>query len=102
MPAMDKLSNYATTVATNERDETSVVYHSTAIVTFTANSVTLRSGGYETVTTKRKMNQAANQFNLGFSVVQRDFDWFVTLPNGIETPFRDGMTFPRNRVEISA
>lgn len=96
MPSMDKLSNYATTVATGEDGKTRVTYHSTAIVTFDAESVVLDSGGYQTVTTKRKMNQAANQFGLGFAVYQRDFDWFVRLENGQETPFEDGLKIVRN------
>ena len=95
MPAMDTLSNYATTVAAGPDRKTRVTYHSTAIVTYDAETVTLDSGGWQTVTTKRKMNQAARQFSLGFSVTQRDFEWFVTLPNGEEVAFEDGLTFAR-------
>jgi hypothetical protein len=41
------------------------------------------------------MNQAARQFNLGFSVYQRAFDWFVELDNGQILEFSDGMKIPR-------
>lgn len=47
-----------------------------------------------TVTTKRKMNQAANQFGLGYGVFQRKGDWFVTTRGG-EFPFKDGMRIDR-------
>lgn len=95
MPRMDRLSEYRTTIAANDSGETVVTYVRTPIVAWTHERVRLRSGGYETVTTKRKMNQAARQFNLGFSVYQRDHDWYVTLPTGETVEFRDGMEFLR-------
>lgn len=94
MPRMDKLSTYRTNImATGDR--LSVVYASTLIVDKVGNEITLDSGGWQTVTTKRKMNQAARQFGLGYSVYQRDFKWFVDLPNGETVPFEDNMTFSR-------
>lgn len=94
MPRMDKLSTYRTNVmATGDR--LSVVYASTLIVDKVGNEITLDSGGWQTVTTKRKMNQAARQFGLGYSVYQREFKWFVDLPNGETVPFEDNMTFSR-------
>lgn len=94
MPRMDKLSTYRTNImATGDR--LSVVYASTLIVDKVGNEITLDSGGWQTVTTKRKMNQAARQFGLGYSVYQREFKWFVDLPNGETVPFEDNMTFSR-------
>lgn len=99
MPRMDKLSNYRTTWTTNDAGGC-VTYANTPVVEWTDKTVTLRSGGYETVTTKRKMNQAANQFGLGFAVWQQDWQWFVSYGSHdwaerVEMPFRDGMTFTR-------
>jgi len=97
MPRMDKLSNYRTTWTTSG-DSGCVTYVNTPVVEWTDKTVTLRSGGYETVTTKRKMNQAANQFGLGFEVFQDKWFWFVAFTeNGQRRalPFRDGMTFTR-------
>lgn len=94
MARMDKLSTYRTSVmATGDR--LAVVYASTLIVDKAGNEITLDSGGWQTVTTKRKMNQAARQFALGYSVYQRNFKWFVDLPTGETVPFEDGMTFNR-------
>jgi hypothetical protein len=65
-----------------EHDEqgTHVRYHSTRVVSIHTNgSVTLRTGGYRTNTTKCRMNQAANQYGLGFHVYQQDFEWFVQI-----------------------
>ncbi len=91
----DKISRYQTDVI--ESDGSGMVkYRNTVIVEWNAETITLRSGGWETVTTKRKMNQAANEFCLGFSVYQKNDDWFATLPNGETVTFDDGMTFERN------
>lgn len=94
MPHMDRLSTYRTNVmATGDR--LSVIYAETLIVEKVGDTITLDSGGWETVTTKRKMNQAARQFALGYSVYQKDHKWFVVKPDGETVPFRDGITFPR-------
>lgn len=94
MARMDKLSTYRTNVmATGDR--LAVVYASTLIVDKAGDLITLDSGGWQTVTTKRKMNQASRQFALGYSVYQRNYKWFVDLPNGETVPFEDGMSFNR-------
>ena len=93
MSRSDQLSSYKTTIAGDGEGNTLITYQSTVIVKFSCDTVTLNSGGWDTVTTKRKMNQASRQFNLGYSVYQRDFKWFVTLPSGKTVTFVDGMTF---------
>ena len=112
MPRMDKLSPYRTHWTDDGKGHIVVVYVQTAIVTTTQDTVTLNSGGYRTVTTKRKMVQAANQFGLGYTVSQRKGEWTVTRlgrsPEGypsadpkhgaIDLPFVDGITFPRGAV----
>ena len=111
MPRMDKLSTYRTTWTTDARGGC-VTYISTTIVNWDCDTVTLNSGGWQTVTTKRKMTQAAHQFGLGFTVFQRKGEWFVCRlgrsPEGyasagaehgaIVIPFTDGMSFPRGAV----
>ena len=69
-------------VATSVRTEdgvTIVRYHQTDVVKFDTHHVTLNSGGYRTATTKVRMMQASNQFDLGFAVYQKAFDWFVVF-----------------------
>ena len=68
----------ATTVATSE-GWTRVTYHSKCVVRFNAQFVFLNTGGWETVTTKARMNQASNQYGLGFQVYQKDYEWFVSF-----------------------
>lgn len=83
----------------HEGAETRVRYHQTDVVAFDADTVTLNSGGWHTATTKLRMNQAAEQFNLGYSVYQKKHQWFVrwyALGSGwVSTPFKDGMQIPR-------
>lgn len=81
MPSTDKLSNYRTTIA-SRNGNTCVTYSTTVIVEFDAECIILRTGGWRSVTTKRKMNQAANQFDLGYSVSQIAGDWFVRTSSG--------------------
>ena len=70
----------------------SVVYHSTEIVrAYNDGRIVLDSGGWRTATTKTRMNQAANQYDLGFQVWQRNGSWYVGY-QGAEVPFVDGMT----------
>lgn len=76
-----------------------IFYHATAIVEIRKNSVTLNNGGWATVTTKRRMNQAAKFFGLAFRVFQRNFQWFAmfagqTIPfngNLLELPVSEAM-----------
>jgi len=76
---------------------THVTYHKTAVVSFNADKITLRTGGWRTMTTKLRMNQASNQYGLGFVVSQKDGDWTVTLRNtGKVLAFSDNeISFPR-------
>lgn len=69
-------------------------YIETDIVTWSAQAITLRNDGWQSVTTKRKMNQAALQFGLNFGVYQKAGNWFVTYA-GQTMPFVDGMVLSR-------
>lgn len=121
MPSTQKLSTYRTTWATLPNDGVTVTYVSTEIVRAEGDIITLNSGGWQTVTTKRKMNQAANQFGLRFGVHQVKGEWFVDIKcspserarreqeghrdfywQGLEIPFRDGMKFDKWTGEVLA
>lgn len=87
------IGTHRTTIS-SDNGSTVVTYHRTQVVSFNDKLINLRSGGYQTVTTKRRMNQVASTFNLGYEVYQRNFDWFVAY-GGREYPFRDRMTLDR-------
>lgn len=74
--AYNQLSSYKTNII-NKGDNLTVVYAATAIVKASPSKITLSTGGWKSMTTKKKMNQASHQFNLGYSVFQKAGDWFV-------------------------
>lgn len=69
----------------------SIILHNTRIVTYHADgSVTLNSGGYQTVTTKSRMNEVLPQF---VRVVQIKEKWWVQdARDKSKVAFFDGMT----------
>ena len=76
---------------------TQVVYHVTPVVTFDTHNIVLNTGGWHTATTKLRMNQASRQYRLGYTVYQKEYEWYADYQytwNGniyIETfPFNDG------------
>jgi hypothetical protein len=89
------VGKHATTVKTDADGVIRITYWSTPVVTVDGDYVTLRAGGWHTVTTKARMNQASHQFNLGYSVFQKNYEWFVTMPDGDVVPYWDGITFPK-------
>ena len=86
MSQTQKLGKLATTVK-HEEGMTIIRFYSTDIVTFDDRFITLNNGGYMTVTTKARMNQASNQFGLGYQVSQKNFNWYVITPKGKHIPF---------------
>ena len=74
-----------------------VRYHATTVVEqLPDGQIRLNSGGHRTYTTKTRMNQAARQFVLGFTVWQKNFEWFVTISRDEQDeartiPFTDNM-----------
>ena len=93
MTQQQRVGTHKTSIVTLE-GMTSVVYHSTAVVQFNSDKIILNSGGWETATTKSRMNQASNQYGLEFEVYQVNFSWYVDY-KGETIPFRDMMRLNR-------
>ena len=79
-------------------DGKSLTYHSTTVFSVYRNIVTLNSGGWQTVTTKKKMNLAAQIFDAPIHVYQEKNIWYVALQNDFDNPilFEDGMKIDIN------
>lgn len=76
-------NTYASILADNS---VAITLHSTDVVTIHEDGTyTLRTGGWQTVTTKDRINQYSP-----VRVYQRNYEWFVKL-NGKEYPFMEGM-----------
>jgi hypothetical protein len=85
----------ATSVKHGADGSLEVVYHNTAVVTRRADgTIILRTGGYKSATTRTRQNQASNQFNLGYGVFQKDYDWFVTYKGATLAFNGDEITLP--------
>jgi hypothetical protein len=76
MARLNQIGNHKTVVYT-ENGYTFVKYHSTNVVKFSDKRIVLDSGGWQTATTKTRMNQTANQFDLEYKVFQDNFEWYV-------------------------
>ena len=63
-----------------------VILHGTIIVTVSDNEIILNNGGYVSSTTATRMNQVANEWNLGYGVSRKDGEMFVTY-KGVKLPF---------------
>jgi hypothetical protein len=55
------------------------------------NKVTLNSGGWRTMHTKKCINLICSDLGLGVSVQQKAGNWLVNLPGGVQLPFVDGI-----------
>lgn len=60
----------------------SVRYHGTEVLRHdkTTGETVLSTGGWKSVTTKTRINQAAREFGLGFSLFQMDGEWYIQTP----------------------
>ena len=76
----------------NSTNCSSIHLHGHLIATFDHNlkAVKLDSCGYETVTTKSRLNAILEEVKYGCKVFQKNFDWFVRY-NGQTASFWDGM-----------
>jgi hypothetical protein len=96
MAQIQQVRGVATSIRTDIfKQMTYIRYHNTDVVTFDNLKIILNTGGWFTNTTKTRMNQAANQFNLGFKVFQKNGYWYVQLDNGVVLDYKDGMEFDR-------
>ena len=94
--ALSNKNNWAgsnTTVCYNDSTNCSSVYlhgHQIATLDHNTNAVKLSSCGYETVTTKSRLNAILDEVKYGCKVFQKNFDWFVSFNNQTQS-FFDGM-----------
>lgn len=78
------------------RDVSCVYLHKNLIATIDNNSVEMYDGGYQSNTTKSRLNALINGLCDGrmFSIFQRNFDWYIR-DGVVTTEFEHGYTFPR-------
>lgn len=82
------------TVVSESHGYQRVAYHKTEVVKWNRQRIVLNSGGFRSSTTKTRMNQASNQFGLGYRVFATKGEWFVEHRHRI-VAFRDNITLDR-------
>ena len=84
-----------TSVHFNEESNTSVVrLHGNKIAEVTDDSMTIFDGGWQTTTTKSRLNALINEFcnSVTDGVFQKNYQWFVT-DNNVTKEFTNGYVF---------
>ena len=76
----------------------SVFLHGHNIATFDHNlkAVKISSCGWQTVTTKSRLNALLSEFKYGCKVFQKNFDWYLSTVNQT-VDFWDGMILVRGK-----
>ena len=67
-----------------------VKLHGNKIAEVYANSIVLFDGGWQTVTTKSRLNALLAEFAPGTGVIQRHFEWYLTYKH-LKADFVSGM-----------
>ena len=94
--ALSNKSNWSgsnTSVSYNESTNCSQVYlhgHQIATLDHNTQALKLSSCGYQTVTTKSRLNALLSEFKYGCKVFQKNFDWYLKTVNQT-VDFWDGM-----------
>ena len=91
-------SSSNTTVSYNESTDCSSIYlHGHQIATYDHNNqaVKLSSCGWQTVTTKSRLNAILDEVKYGCRVFQKQFDWYLST-NNQTVDFWDGMILSHN------
>ena len=86
-------SSSNTQVTFNDSTNCSSVFlhgHQIATVDHSTNAVKVSSCGWQTVTTKSRLNAILSEVKYGCSVFQKNFDWYVSF-RGQTQDFVDGM-----------
>ena len=91
-------SSSNTRVEFNDSTNCSSVFlhgHNIATVDHTTNCVKISSCGWQTVTTKSRLNAILSEVKYGCSVFQKQFDWYLSTHNQT-VDFWDGMILSHN------
>ena len=97
-------SSSNTRVEYNNNSNCSSVYlHGHQIATFDHNlkAVKLSSCGWQTVTTKSRLNAILDEVKWGCRVFQKNFDWFVSYNNQTQSFFDGMILIDANHLEVA-
>ena len=105
--AISNKGNWAgsnTQVNYNSNTNCSSIYlhgHQIATVDHNLKAVKLSSCGWETVTTKSRLNAILSEVKSGCSVYQKDFNWFVSYADQVVSFFDNMILVDANHLEVA-
>ena len=80
-----------TRVSISDAGNAHVLLHNNLIATVKNDKVLLFDGGWQTVTTKSRLNAILDGIGqMGVGVFQQNWNWFINTPRGGTEPFYDG------------
>ena len=83
------------TCTTFDQEGRTLVYlHGNLISAISKDSITIYDGGYQSNTTKSRLNAILDEVISGTSVIQRDFTWYIVYQDGTKSPFKEVNTIP--------
>ena len=90
-------SNTLTTFSSDLK-ECFVYLHGNHIATYNyaLKELSLYDGGWQSVTTKSRLNALCNEFATGFGIFQKNWDWYVSDFQKTVIDFTNGMTIDYN------
>ena len=97
-------SSSNTQVSYNNNTNCSSVYlhgHQIATIDHHTNAVKLSSCGWETNTTKSRLNAILSEVKSGCSVYQKDFNWFVSYADQVVSFFDNMILVDANHLEVA-
>ena len=71
-------------------NEADVYLHGNHIATVKSNSIIIKDGGWQSNTTKSRLNALLDEFSYGMRVFQKNYEWFVSYKN-VKEDFVSGM-----------
>ncbi len=85
-----------TRVEITPENDALVYLHSNLIGKVSQHFVKLFDGGWQSNTTKSRLNAILDEFHYGSGVFQRDWTWYVNLQIGGHIPFYSGIELNHN------
>ena len=78
------------TCTTFDQEGRTLVYlHGNLISAISKDSITIYDGGWQSNTTKSRLNAILDEVIPGTSVIQRDFTWYIVYQDGTKSPFKE-------------
>ena len=87
----NNFSSSNTTVKHGWDNEADVYLHGNHIATVKNNSIIIKDGGWQSNTTKSRLNALCYEFATGYKVFQKNWDWFVADFHNNAVDFVDGI-----------